>query len=152
MSPESVHYLLGHVLPQIFKVVEVFSRVANSFVVDVSRESVVPAALHVDGDQINANLSLIKQVVSNLVVKKQYWSCFSSHRNLNAILGTTMNMDFLHFVATNGYFCFPHGIESYFVCFLLLNLFIWKFAMKFWVGTRSNKVWFDTMLLPCTVY
>ena len=70
MSPESVHYLLGHVLPQIFKVVEVFSRAANSFVENVSRKSVVPATLHVNGDQVNPNLGLVEQVVFNLAVKK----------------------------------------------------------------------------------
>ena len=70
MSPESVHYLLGHVLPQIFKVVEVFSRAANSFVVNVSRKSMVPATLHVNGDQVNPNLGLVEQVVFNLAVKK----------------------------------------------------------------------------------
>ena len=70
MSPESVHYLLGHVLPQIFKVVEVFSRATNSFVVNVSRKSMVPATLHVNGDQVNPNLGLVEQVVFNLAVKK----------------------------------------------------------------------------------
>ena len=70
MSPESVHYLLGHVLPQIFKVVEVFSRAANSFVENVSRKSVVPATLHVNGDQVNPNLGLVEQVVFNLAAKK----------------------------------------------------------------------------------
>ena len=70
MSPESVHYLLGHLLPQIFKVVEVFSRAANSFVENVSRKPVVPATLHVNGDQVNPNLGLIEQVVFNLAVKK----------------------------------------------------------------------------------
>ena len=65
-----INYLLGHVLPQIFKVVEVFSRAANSFVENVSRKSVVPATLHVNGDQVNPNLGLIEQVVFNLAVKK----------------------------------------------------------------------------------
>ena len=105
MSPESVHYLLGHVLPQIFKVVEVFSRAANSFVENVSRKSVVPAALHVDGNQVDANLGVVKQVVFNLLVEKlPNFSCFSCHRNSNALLRTSMKTDFIHFGAANGRF------------------------------------------------
>ena len=65
------HYLLCHVLPQICKGVEIFSGVANSFVVDVSRKSVVPAALHVDGNQVDANLGVVKQVVFNLLINGQ---------------------------------------------------------------------------------
>ena len=55
-----LHYLLSHVLPQIFKGFVSFSWVAKSFVVDISGKSMVSAALHVDGNQVDANLGVVE--------------------------------------------------------------------------------------------
>ena len=87
-----MHYLLSHVLPQIFKGFVSFSWVAKSFVVDISGKSMVSAALHVNGNQVDANLGR-----------------------------TSMKTDFIHFGAANGRFlCFNPVYGRHIVYYLLL--------------------------------